>query len=91
MGKQVVSYDISDAGGELTGTATQGAEVAPLIGLATSANRLTWTQNVTRPMKLTLRFDVTIEGDTMIGTTKAGVLPSSKLTGVGRRDVMAVA
>ena len=91
MGKQVVTYDISVAGGELTGTATQGAEVTPLIGLAASANRLTWTQHVTRPMKLTLRFDVTVAGDGMTGTAKAGVLPSSKLTGVRRQKIMAVA
>ena len=91
MGKQVVTYDISVAGGELTGTATQGAEVTPLIGLAASANRLTWTQKVSKPMKLTLRFDATVEGDMMTGTAKAGVLPSSKLTGVRRRKIMAIA
>ncbi len=90
IGKQVVTYDILVADDEMTGTATQGAEVTPLLGLAASANRLTWTQHVTRPMKLTLRFDVTVEADTMTGTAKAGVLPSSKLTGMRRRDIVAV-
>jgi hypothetical protein len=32
-------------------------------------------------MKLTLKFDVTVDGDTMTGTSKAGILPSSKVNG----------
>ena len=91
LGKQVVTYDISHTNDELTGTATQGGEVTPLLGLAASANRLTWIQHVTKPMKLTLRLDVTVDGDTMTGTAKAGVLPSSKLTGMRRHEAMAVA
>ena len=91
MGKQAVTYDISVANGILTGTATQGTEVTPLIGLTGSGNHLTWSQNVTRPMKLTLRFDVVVAGDTMTGTAKAGVLPSSKLTGTRRHAATALA
>ena len=38
---------------------------------------------MTRPLRLTLRFDVTLDlSDTMTGTAKAGILPTSKLTGV---------
>lgn len=84
LGKQSVTYDISVAEGAMTGTATQGTEVTPLIDLAASGNRFTWLQHVTRPMKLTLRFDVTIDGSTMTGTAKAGVLPASKLAGMRR-------
>ena len=91
MGKQSVTYDISASNGTMVGTATQGADVTPLIGLAAIGNRLTWSQHVTKPMKLTLRFDVVITGATMTGTAKAGVLPSSKLTGVRRHAAMALA
>jgi len=35
-------------------------------------NKLTWTQVVTTPMKLTLKFDVDVDGDAMTGTSKAG-------------------
>ena len=91
VGRQAVTYDISVSNGSLVGTATQGAEVTPLIDLAASESRLTWTQHVTKPMKLTLRFDVVANGDTMTGTAKAGVLPSSKLTGVRRHAAMTVA
>ena len=91
LGKQTVTYDISTANGVVTGTATQGAEVTHLIDLAASGNRLTWLQHVTKPMKLTLRFDVIVDGDTMTGTAKAGVLPGSKLIGSRRHGAMAFA
>jgi hypothetical protein len=42
---------------------------------------VTWLQDVTTPMKLKLKFAVTVEGDTMIGTSKAGIFPASKLQG----------
>lgn len=89
VGKQAVTYDISVTNGAVAGTATQGTEITPLIGLAAADNRLTWSQHVTKPMKLTLRFDVVIDGDTMAGTAKAGVLPSSKLNGLRRHGAMA--
>ncbi|MGW0085085.1 DJ-1/PfpI family protein [Streptomyces sp. NPDC003393] len=44
-------------------------------------NRPTWRQAVTKPMRLNLAFDVTVDGDTLKGTSKAGRLPSSRVTG----------
>ncbi|MDJ1136122.1 hypothetical protein [Streptomyces iconiensis] len=35
-------------------------------------------------MRLNLAFAVTVDGDTLTGTSKAGRLPSSKVTGVRR-------
>ncbi len=91
MGKQAVIYDLAVANGVVTGTATQGAEVTPLIDPSAAASRLTWTQHVKKPMKLTLRFDVLVGGDTMTGTAKAGVLPGSKLVGSRRHGATALA
>jgi putative intracellular protease/amidase len=91
LGKHSVTYDISVANGVTAGTATQGAEVTPLLDLAANGKRLTWLQHVTKPMKLTLRFDVVVEGDAMSGTAKAGVLPGSKLTGSRRHAAAALA
>lgn len=85
MGKQVVIYEITDTGGLLTGTATQGADVTPLLDLAVDHALLTWSQHVTKPMRLHLRFEVLVDGNAMTGTAKAGFLPASKLTGVRQR------
>jgi hypothetical protein len=44
-------------------------------------NHLTWSQAITKPLRLNLDFDVTIDGDTLSGTSKAGRLPRSKVVG----------
>jgi hypothetical protein len=36
---------------------------------------------MTEPLRLTLTFEVTIEGDSMTGTARAGRLPSSTVRG----------
>jgi hypothetical protein len=81
IGKQSVVFEISTEGDKMCGTARQGSETVPFIDPVADGNRLTWTQHVTKPLRLTLKVDVTIEGATMTGTAKAGLLPASKLTG----------
>jgi hypothetical protein len=81
IGKQHVDLFISARNGRLEGTATQGTETVPLLDPVAEGSRLTWSQNVTKPLRLTIRFDVTIDGAQMSGTAKAGVLPLSKLEG----------
>lgn len=81
IGKQSVVLEISTQDGNVRGTARQGEEVVPFLDPVVDGSRLTWTQNVTRPMRLSLKFDVTVDGATMTGTARAGFLPTSKLTG----------
>jgi hypothetical protein len=45
-------------------------------------------QAVIKPLRLNLAFAVTLDGDTLTGTSKAGRLPASKVTG-RRRAVTA--
>jgi hypothetical protein len=86
FGKQEVEYLFATANDVLTGHATQGSDTTALIDLVLEGSRLTWTQHVTRPMKLKLQFDVTLEADTLNGTAKAGALPASKVQGVRVRS-----
>lgn len=81
IGKLVVVFDIAEEEGEIQGTARSDAEEVPFLNPVADGNRLTWTQNVTTPMKLTLKFEVDVDGDAMTGTSKAGFLPASKLHG----------
>nr|WP_202517183.1 hypothetical protein [Streptomyces sp. SID685] len=67
--------------GTLTGVAHGTGEEVPLSDVALDGDRLTWRQTVTKPMRLNLAFDVIVDGDTQMGTSKAGRLPSSKVTG----------
>ena len=82
VGRQDVVLDLArDAAGALTGTATGPAETVPLDGPQLDGDRLTWAQSITRPMRLRLEFDVTVDGDALAGTSRAGRLPRSAVTG----------
>ncbi|WP_030910064.1 hypothetical protein [Streptomyces sp. NRRL F-5126] len=63
------------------GTAHGAGESLPLKDISFDGHTLAWKQSITRPMHLDLVFTVTVDGDTMTGSSKAGRLPSSKVTG----------
>lgn len=74
-----------DVDGTLTGVAAGEHETVPLRDLqiepVEEGERVRWTQTITKPMRLTLDFDVTRTGDTMTGHSRAGRLPRSTVAG----------
>lgn len=84
IGNMAVVFEITESDGKIQGTATSDAETVEFVDSLADGNRLTWSQDVTTPMKLTLKFDVTVDGDSMTGTSKAGIFPASHLTGSRR-------
>jgi len=82
IGSMAVVFDITDEGGTIGGVAHSDAESVTFEDVQAEGDRLTWKLAVTTPMKLTLKFDVAFEGDTLSGTSKAGMLPSAKVNGV---------
>jgi hypothetical protein len=81
IGKMEVVFDITQQDGVISGVARSDAETVDFLDAVADGNRLTWTQLVTTPMRLTLKFEVTVEGDAMTGTSKAGMFPASKVYG----------
>ena len=81
IGKLSVILNILTKNGHLQGTAKQGDEVVEFIDPVVDGNHLSWSQRVTKPMRLNLKFEVTVNGNIMTGTAKAGVLPASKIIG----------
>jgi hypothetical protein len=81
IGKMAVVFDITEQDGAIHGVASSDAETVDFLDAVADGNRLTWSQSVTTPMRLTLKFEVTVEGDTMTGTSKAGIFPASKVYG----------
>ncbi|MDH2903873.1 MAG: hypothetical protein PXZ08_07985 [Actinomycetota bacterium] len=77
IGTMLVVFDITEHDGVIGGEARSDAETVEILEAKAEGNRLTWTQNVTTPMRLTLKFEVTVEGDTMTGSYKAGIFPAS--------------
>ncbi|OLB78752.1 MAG: hypothetical protein AUI14_12370 [Actinobacteria bacterium 13_2_20CM_2_71_6] len=83
IGKQRAAVELSTMDGVLHGIARDqryGQEVA-LTDVVLDGNRLTWAQSITKPMRLNITFDVTVEGDEMTGRARAGRLPGSTVTG----------
>lgn len=74
-------FDITEQDGSISGVGRTDKESVPFYDVVADGDQLTWLQDVTTPMKLTLKFAVSVDGDTMTGTSKAGFLPASKLQG----------
>lgn len=81
VGKLQVMLSISIKDGVIQGTATQGNETVSFLEPKLQHNKLSWSLRITKPMRLNLKFEVTVEGNAMHGVAKAGVLPASKVTG----------
>ena len=73
--------EVSREGEKLIGIAHGAGEEVPLQDITVDGDQVTWKQSVTKPLRLNLTFDVTIDGDVLTGKSKAGRLPSSKVTG----------
>ncbi|MFF4036845.1 hypothetical protein [Streptomyces sp. NPDC001816] len=84
IGRMKAVIELRRRDGVLTGTAHGTGEEVPLTEVVLDGDRLTWKQTITRPMRLNLAFDVTLDGDTLTGTSRAGRLPSSRITGERR-------
>jgi len=70
----------------LTGTAAGKGETVQLTNIRSEptesgGERVTWSQSITKPMRLNLDFDVVVEEDEMVGYSRAGRLPRSAVTG----------
>jgi hypothetical protein len=83
IGKQKAVVELSIKDGNLHGVARDQmhGEQVELVDLVLDGRRLTWAQSITRPLRLNLTFDMTVDGDEMTGRSKAGRLPSSKVIG----------
>jgi hypothetical protein len=83
IGQQRAVVRLSTVDGVWHGVARDeryGEEVQ-LTDIVLDGARLTWAQSITRPMRLHLTFDVTVDGDELSGRSKAGRLPASRVTG----------
>ena len=84
MGKQHGRLEFSQAAdGAWQGTSedVDSGEVSDLTDITVAGNDVTWHQAVTKPMKLNVTCDVTIDGDTLSGKAKAGMFPAVNMTG----------
>jgi len=81
IGRIKAVVDLHHQGDTLTGTSRGAGEEVPLHEVRLDGDRLTWKQSITKPLRLNLAFALTVDGDALTGTSKAGRLPASKVTG----------
>lgn len=85
IGTLETRYTFTEDDGVLAGTAEGQGETGTLQALAVeptgNGERVTWSQKVTRPMRLDLEFDVVARGDTLEGYSRAGRLPRTQVSG----------
>jgi carbon-monoxide dehydrogenase large subunit len=80
MGSQEMKGEFKAEGSVLTGTLFSEMGDQAFEGTI-SGDALKWEMKVTKPVALTLKYDVRVEGDRMTGKVKMGVFGNAKLTG----------
>ena len=82
MGPQDTTLTLKSDGGKLTGTQTApNGGSAEISSGSISGDQVSWEAKITKPMPLTLEFSGTVEGDTISGNVKFGMMGSGKFSG----------
>jgi len=80
MGPQSFTGKLATDGNVVSGTFYTNMDEASFTGTI-NGNNLKWDLKVTKPMSLTLKYDVQIDGDKLVGKVKMGIFGSAKLIG----------
>jgi hypothetical protein len=80
MGVQEGALEIHSSGDSFTGKMKSRTGEQDISGKV-DGDTLTWSASITSPFPMTLEFTVTVNGDAMTGSVKAGAFGSSPLTG----------
>lgn len=80
MGPQEMTAHFETDGSALSGYLSSPEGQQDFTGTA-EGNRLLFDLKVDKPMKITLKYDITIDGDSLSGKAKMGMMGSAKLTG----------
>jgi carbon-monoxide dehydrogenase large subunit len=81
MGPQAMTGRFETRGSVLKGVLESDQGSMGFEGTVTG-NRLKFDLKVTKPMPMTLKYDLTVEGDTISGKAKLGMFGTAKVTGV---------
>lgn len=81
LGTRRTVLELFTADGVLQGISRGEKEQLTLNELTQEGNQLSWSQNITKPMRMVLSFDVVIDGDEMTGTARGGPMPASTVSG----------
>jgi len=80
MGPQEILMHLQTDGDQLTGSLSSAEGEMDFAGTA-DGGHVRFDMKVTKPMKITLKYDLTIAGDTVSGTCKMGIFGKAKVKG----------
>jgi carbon-monoxide dehydrogenase large subunit len=80
MGPQGFTGKLATNGDVLNGSFMMNMDEVHFTGTV-NGNNLKWDLKVTKPMSLTLKYDVQVQGDKIVGKCKMGIFGTAKLTG----------
>jgi nitrite reductase/ring-hydroxylating ferredoxin subunit len=81
MGNENVRLTITQSGSKVTGTMGGSDGEKEIFNGSIEGNNLKWEVKVSKPISVTLKFNMLIDGDTIAGKFKPGIFPSSIATG----------
>ncbi|PWR07343.1 hypothetical protein DKT68_19940 [Micromonospora acroterricola] len=85
VGNIEANYHFEEQDGVMRGSATGAGETTPLTDIVVhddpTGQRVTWRQSITKPLRLNLDYDVTVNGDALSGESRAGRLPRTRVSG----------
>jgi len=87
MGPQEMSGHFESEGQSLSGYLSSPEGQQSFTGIL-EGNRVKFDLKVVKPMKITLKYDLTVEGDKLTGKVKMGIFGSAKLTGERVRETV---
>lgn len=74
MGELRFLVTLHEDGGVVTGESTplDGGTAVPLQKIKRTGDKVSWSAEITKPMKLKVDFALTLDGDTLSGTASPG-------------------
>jgi hypothetical protein len=81
MGEQSSTIELVSDGTALSGTQSGNGESGPIYDGSAEGDTATWKVDITKPMALTVAFTATVDGDSISGSAKAGMLMRASFTG----------
>lgn len=81
LGERKVLLTLAANGTELSGTISDGSESTPIQDGRADGDKATWETKITKPVSMTMKFNVTVTGNEMAGSVKLGMFGNAPLRG----------
>jgi aerobic carbon-monoxide dehydrogenase large subunit len=82
LGVQKFNLAADVQAGTLTGIVTNGEDTREILNGKVDGDEASWDLPIQKPLKVTVAFEATLDGDEIYGSARIGAMGSAKFTGV---------